>query len=135
MSVRRSRTVAFACWMLVGAAAGLGVLTPFTLGPWLIVGAAVVAVLLALTLGGGPALAGLLSGAGVVPLFVAWLNRAGPGTVCTTAGGGEDCLDEWSPWPWIVVGAALIVAGAVLYRSLERSARRGALGSEHPAAG
>jgi hypothetical protein len=29
-------------------------------------------------------------------------------------------MDEWSPWPWLVVGVGLFVAGVLLYRSLTR---------------
>ena len=66
--------------------------------------------------------AGLVSGTGPVLLYVAWLNRQGPGTVCTTTrGGGGQCLDEWSPWPWVAAGVALVVLGLVVRRSLRRS--------------
>ncbi|GMA23370.1 hypothetical protein GCM10025864_11290 [Luteimicrobium album] len=57
-----------------------------------------------------------LSGAGVLPLVVAYLNREGPGDVCTAYSGGQ-CVagtEEWSPWPWLVVGVGLVVAGVVL---------------------
>jgi hypothetical protein len=57
-----------------------------------------------------------LSGAGVLPLVVAWLNRDGPGDVCTAWSGGQ-CVagtEEWSPWPWLAAGVVLVVAGVVL---------------------
>jgi hypothetical protein len=118
--MRRDRHGAptFVGWMLIGAAGALGVLTPFTIGSWLLVAVAVASIALALTVGGGPELTGLVAGAGVVPLYVAWLNRSGPGTICTPLDGGESCVDEWSPWPWLVVGLGLVVAGVLVYRSL-----------------
>ncbi len=56
-----------------------------------------------------------LSGAGVLPLVVAWLNRDGPGDVCRAIGdAGQECTEEWSPWPWLAAGVALVAAGVVL---------------------
>jgi len=55
-----------------------------------------------------------LSGAGVLPLVVAWLNRDGPGDVCRTWADGQSCTEEWSPWPWLAAGVALVAAGIVL---------------------
>jgi protein-S-isoprenylcysteine O-methyltransferase Ste14 len=52
-------------------------------------------------------LAGIVSGIGVPLLYVAFLNRSGPGVVCT----GRSCTDEWSPWPWLLIGAALLLVG------------------------
>jgi hypothetical protein len=57
-----------------------------------------------------------LSGAGVLPLVVAWLNRDGPGDVCTEWSGTQCAAstEEWSPWPWLAVGVVLVAAGVVL---------------------
>jgi hypothetical protein len=56
-----------------------------------------------------------LSGAGIVPLVVAWLNRDGPGDVCRAIGGaGSECTEEWSPWPWLAAGVVLVGAGVVV---------------------
>ncbi|MFC8732203.1 hypothetical protein ACFT5B_07080 [Luteimicrobium sp. NPDC057192] len=57
-----------------------------------------------------------LSGAGVVPLVVAWLNRDGPGDVCTAWSDGQCAAgtEEWSPWPWLAAGVLLVAAGTVL---------------------
>ncbi len=69
-----------------------------------------------------------LSGLGVLPLVVAWLNRDGPGEVCRSLGAtGQECTEEWSPWPWLAVGVTLVAAGVVLtvLAVRRRSGRRG----------
>jgi hypothetical protein len=67
---------------------------------------------------------GAVAGLGVVPLYVAYLNRGGPGNVCSTSASGQSCTTEWSPWPWLGAGVLLItarVAAFVLLRSRIRS--------------
>jgi hypothetical protein len=49
-------------------------------------------------------------------LYIALLNRGGPGDVCTTTGTSSACTEEWSPWPFLAVGVALVVSGIVLTR-------------------
>jgi hypothetical protein len=69
-------------------------------------------------LGGLP---GLVSGIGVPLAYVAYSNRSGPGTICTTtAGGGQACIDEGSPWPWLAVAAVLVVIGVVAFVAWQR---------------
>lgn len=115
--------LAFLGWTLPGIVFCVALLTPFTIG----LAALALAGLLVLALmlsgwyrDGSPA--GLVSGAGPVLLYVAWLNRRGPGSICTTThSGGGQCLDEWSPWPWLAAGLALTLLGLALRRSLRRS--------------
>jgi hypothetical protein len=58
---------------------------------------------------------GLLCGGGTLLLYVAWVQRAGPGTTCwhTAAGGG--CDQHLNPLPWLIGGVALIVTGFVAH--------------------
>jgi hypothetical protein len=66
--------------------------------------------------------AGALSGAGAIPLYIGWLNRDGPGLICSPVGdSGESCVSQMSPWPWLLAGLALIVAGVVLFSRLRRT--------------
>jgi hypothetical protein len=44
---------------------------------------------------------GLLSGAGAVFLYIAWIERAGPGD------------GQLNPFPWLLVGIAMFVAGVI----------------------
>jgi len=68
--------------------------------------------------------AGLLCGLGAVPVYIAYLNRGGPGTVCgAVASGGQVCTAEWNPWPFLAAGVVLIAAGAALFWRLRGRTR------------
>jgi hypothetical protein len=62
----------------------------------------------------GWAMGGLLTGAALPVLYVAWLNRDGPGQVCSRTATTETCADEWSPRPFVVAAIELAVAGLVV---------------------
>ena len=113
----RGHVVDFGLWALAGALLALGLVTPFTLGPVLLPLGLAVGAATAVWRGAGPACVGLLAGAGVIPLFLAYLNRGGPGDVCTRTATSETCTQEWSPWPFLGVGVALVVAAVVLFRT------------------
>lgn len=107
----------FLAWGLVGAGAVAALLTVLTVGPYLAVLVLVAAVALGRTRRSHGGLPGLVSGAGLLPVWVAWLNRGGPGDVCSSPG---NCTEEWSPWPWLAAGVVLITVGTAIW------ARRGA---------
>ena len=65
---------------------------------------------------------GVLTGLGVAPLFVAYLNRDGPGDVCTSTATSVSCGQEWSPWPWLLIGATLLTVGVVWFMARTRRA-------------
>lgn len=58
---------------------------------------------------------GALIGIGAIPLFVAYDNRKGPGTVCHTIDRtmGTQCDQLLDPRPWLVAGIVLVAAGLV----------------------
>jgi hypothetical protein len=68
---------------------------------------------------------GLMSGAGLLPVFIAYLNRHGPGEYCETTATEQHCTSEWSPWPWLVVGVVLVAGGALLFREALRGREGG----------
>ena len=106
--------VQFALWAAVGAGGVLGVLTAPTIGLFVLpltVALAAVLVWRRRVRLAGP---GIVTGLGLLPCYIAYLNRGGPGVVCTTSATGGSCTQEWSPWPWLAVGAGFVVAGAVL---------------------
>ena len=51
---------------------------------------------------------GVLAGIGAVSLFVAYVQRKGPGTVCWQAGTASGCDEYLNPWPWLIVGLAMV---------------------------
>ncbi|MGW2827031.1 hypothetical protein ACWC24_39560 [Streptomyces sp. NPDC001443] len=110
----------FCVWFVVGALGSLGVLTVLTIGPFLLPVAVAAAALLAVRRGSSAGLPGLVSGLGVPLLYVSFLNREGPGNVCTTTASGQSCVDEFDPWPWLAAGAVLLLAGIVLAVVLRR---------------
>jgi hypothetical protein len=114
MSRRGQASLAFLGWTTVGAGAVLGVLTILTIGIFVLPGTALLAGLLVWRGRASQAGPGLLTGCGLIPLYVAYLNRAGPGNVCTTTATGGSCTQEFSPWPWVAAGLFLVAAGVTL---------------------
>ena len=116
---------AFVLWALVGGLFLTGLLAVFTIFMFAFWALAIVAtVLLArspATHRGSP---GLISGLGLPPLLVAYLNRQGPGTVCHMSSVGRGCTQEWSPWPWLGAGGGMILAGVVVFAIVNRRARK-----------
>jgi hypothetical protein len=106
---------AFLGWCLTGAGLCLGVLTILTIGPFLLLAALFLCALLLWRAGFGWGMAGLLSGAAAPLLLVAWLNRGGPGRVCTGDSRALTCTDEWSPWPFVGAAVLLAVAGLSVF--------------------
>src|SRR5262245_54449459 len=102
----------FPVWMLVGAAFALGIIS--VIGVVVLPIAVVAALLLARARAARPAYPGVIAGAGLPLLYVSWLNRSGPGNVCTFHNGGQDCVEQFNPWPWFLLGAALLATGILL---------------------
>lgn len=111
----------YAWWTAAGALLGFGVAGLLTIGIFLLpVGLVlVVAGSTWQPLQSSSALASL-GGLAAAPLYLAWVNREGPGTVCESlAGEVTSCAERWSPWPFLAVAAALVaisVAGVLRTR-------------------
>ena len=106
----------FVAWFALGVSWVLTVLGAFTIGILVLPIAVGRTIFLATRRHAGNGIAGLISGLGVPLLLVAWLNRQGPGTICTTSrNGGQSCVDESNPWPWLAIGVALVVLGAFVF--------------------
>ena len=108
----------FVLWTALGAAATLASLSLQILAAPL-----VVVVVLVLVARGAVSRAafGLLAGAGLVALYVAYVQRKGPGVVTwhkATASGAEEYMD---PRPWLIAGVILVAAGILAFIWRRRS--------------
>lgn len=106
---------AFLGWCLAGIAGCFGVLSVLTVGPFVLLATLFWSAWLLWRFEFGWSMGGLLSGAAVPVMYVAWLNRGGPGEVCSTTATSTSCTDEWSPWPFLVGAVVLAVAGVVVF--------------------
>ena len=111
----------FFAWAAVGAGACVAVLSVPSIGVFVappVIAAAVF--LLRWPRSRTTAMFGAASGLGLVLLYVAYLNRGGPGDVCSTTASGQSCVTEWSPWPWLAAGIALFAFGVAAFVLLPR---------------
>lgn len=121
---KRPTVIWFAVWSVIGAVYALMLLAAMTIGIFLLPAAVLLTVVTARhrrTLVGLP---GLVSGAALPLLYVAYLNRDGPGNVCTTTPTSQTCTEEWSPWPWLAVAVVVVVAGALMFARRRRDAEQ-----------
>jgi uncharacterized membrane protein YidH (DUF202 family) len=102
----------FWAWALVGGAAALGLVS---FGVLLLVPVLVVGGVMASRPTIRRSAFGLLSGAGLLLLYVAWVQRAGPGTTCWQHGTASGCDQHLNPLPWLLAGIALFIGGVVAY--------------------
>ncbi|MFF4504689.1 hypothetical protein [Streptomyces sp. NPDC001401] len=115
----------FGAWFIVGGLASLSLLTALTIGVYLLPVTVVAAALLVTARrNSSVGLPGLVSGLGIPLLYVAFLNRGGPGNVCTTTATGQSCVDEYNPWAWLAAGVAFLLCGIVLGAVLQRRTTR-----------
>jgi hypothetical protein len=98
----------FWAWALLGCAAALGFVS---LGVLVVAPATVVAGLMASRPVVRRSAFGLVSGVGILLVFVAWVQRAGPGTTCWHTASASGCDQHPNPLPWLFVGLALFVGG------------------------
>jgi hypothetical protein len=112
----------FAAWALVGAAAALATVS---LGLLVGIPAAAVAAVMASRPTIRHSALGLVFGAGLLLLYVAYVQRQGPGTTCWHRGTASGCDQHLNPIPWLVLGVVFVVAGVMgqAARNRERNER------------
>jgi hypothetical protein len=112
----------YLAWVAVGAGLSFGVLSILSIGVFVLAVTIVAAFFLGRRSDAEAGVAGLVSGFGLPLLYVAFLNRSGPGTICDTTSSSTSCSDQWSPWPWLLIGSALILVGLAWF--IAASSRR-----------
>jgi hypothetical protein len=115
---RKSRRVhaggcaSFWSWGVVGSTAAVGALT---LGVLVLFALIVVGALLVAQRRLHRSAFGFLAGVGTLLLYVAWLNRSGPGFTCWRSATASGCVEHLNPLPWLFVGGLLVIGGIVAY--------------------
>ena len=108
-------------WFLAWTGVGIGfALCVSALGPIAVPLALLVTVLLVVLRHADRSALGILVGMGLLALYVAYVQRKGPGTVywhTSTASGADQYLD---PRPWLAAGIALIIVGVATFLWTER---------------
>jgi hypothetical protein len=102
----------FFVWTLLGTGAALGVVS---FGPLLLLPTALLGVFLWRRPAARRSGFGLLTGAGTLLLYVAWVQRDGPGPMCWHTATGGGCDQHLNPLPWLVIGIALVFTGVVAH--------------------
>lgn len=115
----------YALWLCAGILLGFGYAGMASIGIFLI-GLALIVILAGVSLPGArnTSVLALVAGLGAAPLFIAWNNLGGPGTVCRTRSTQTSCHELWSPWPFLLLGVALVAAGVGLALWIGRSSQR-----------
>lgn len=110
----------FAAWAIVGAVTTLGFVS-FALWLFLIPIGIGGAFLLAMVRPTHGSPWGLLSGAGLSLLVIAYVQRDGPGTTCWRSASGGGCTEHLDPRPWLAAGIVFVLSGVALYLVSRRS--------------
>lgn len=113
----RSQLPWFFAWAAVGSGFALGI---SALGVFTVPVALLVTVLLVMRHHADRSALGILAGVGLLALYVAYVQRKGPGTVSwhtATASGADEYLD---PRPWLAAGILLVAVGVVAFFWRER---------------
>lgn len=116
---------AYLWWFAVGALLSFGFLAAFTIGiPFVLLGLALAGTGLAIPATRSLGVAALPAGLGLPLLYIAWLNRAGPGTICTTTATGGSCEEQWNPWPWLAAAVVLVLFSVAMDLLVRHATRR-----------
>ncbi len=124
LSPRHRPWGSFAAWLAVGVAYAFAAIGLASVGLFVFPVAVLATVLLARRKAPRAALAGLVAGFGFPPLYVAFLNRSGPGQLCYSSGAMQTtCAQLLNPWPWAAIGLLFIIVGVALFLVASRRVR------------
>lgn len=105
----------FGPWLVLGFLYIWVFLGALSIGPFLLPVVLIGTVVLLRKRNARSAVPAVMAGMGLSLLVVAFLNRGGPGVVCTTKSTAtswtESCGEQWNPLPWLGFGLMLVVFG------------------------
>ncbi len=111
--------------MAVGALASLTVLGAFSLYGLIALPVALLLAWPVSRVSRGAGTPGIVSGLGLPCLYVVYLNRRGPGNVCTVhADGSQACIQEYNPLIWAVIAVLFLAAGLAVFLGQRRQSRK-----------
>jgi len=111
----------YAYWLLVGALAGLGVAALLSIGlAFLLVALVLTVIGLRTAALRDRSMLAIPAGVGLAVFYLAWLNRDGPGRVCSASGTSITCTEQVSPWPFVAVAAVLVAVSVIIVRATRR---------------
>jgi hypothetical protein len=111
---------AFAVWTVAGVAFGFSLVVIPSLAAILLVVALVMGILRPALFGSA---VGSLAGVGLMSVYIAFVQRQGPGTVCWQTATASGCDEYLDPRPWLVAGLAMIVIAVVVQATRRRRVR------------
>jgi hypothetical protein len=108
--------VRFLLWAVVGAGGCLALLGALSIGIFVAPVVVLLAFVLLLATKADRSMVGVVLGVSAPLLYVAWLNRDGPGEVCRVEDRFTECAEQWNPWPWLVAGLAFAAVGIAVFQ-------------------
>ncbi|MER5787756.1 hypothetical protein [Streptomyces sp. NPDC001980] len=121
MTSNRRTWLLFTGWFLTGACYLLALLSVLSIGIFILPIPVAGTLALATRRDTWRGLPGLLSGASLPLFLLAYLNRHGPGTYCTTSAGGSSCTEGLlNPWLLLAVGLLVLGAGPALLLKIQQ---------------
>jgi hypothetical protein len=111
--IQRAVEEEFDTWLgraAVGVGGALGVIS---LGPIALIPSIIAALAMSRSASASRSALGLLAGAGLLSLFVAFVQRNGPVTTCWHTAIGSGCDQHLNPIPWLVVAIVLVLGGVI----------------------
>jgi len=121
MTGNRRDWLLFTGWLLTGASYLLALLAVLSIGLFILPIPVAGTVVLATRRGSRRGLPGLVSSASLPLFLLAYLNRHGPGTYCTTSATGGSCTEGLlNPWFLLAAGLLILAAGLTLFLRIRR---------------
>ena len=115
----------YVLWFIAAGLCTTGLAALYTIGVPLVAAGAALVAFLAYSKRLRPAWPGAIAGPAAPLVYIAYLNRSGPGTVCTGSATGSSCTDQYAPWPFLVTAVVFVLLALICGYLRPRPVRRG----------